>query len=509
MIRNYITIAIRSMMRNKRYTFINIAGLSVGVACCLLLALYIRDELSYDRHHKDADRIYRITSKLNFDKGRGPMETTSPPIAWGIKDEIPEFETVTRLVNPPGASQNLVRYEDNRFYEPNGYIADSTVFDIFTYDFIEGNAAKALTRPNSVVITTTLANKLFGAEPALDRVINITQNGAAQEFKITGVIRDLFNGHIKASFFISINSSGWAEYIRRNDVADEWAGQNFMLSYVKLTPGHSVETVISKMNTVFMKHGGEDLKALGFSKELGLQPLQDIYLRSTSGNQNPRITYLYVLASIAIFILLIACINFMNLSTAKAAKRANEVGLRKSLGAHRTALVIQFLGEALVIVFLAIAVSCIIVQLCLPLFNDVTGKHISLEGSDPWFIAAALMGITLVTGLMAGSYPAFYLSSFEPTNALKGKANLRSSNSLLRKSLVVFQFVIAITLVCGMFAVTNQLKYMQEQDLGFSPSHKIIIPLRTATAKQNYLVLRNAFNRLSTVKGVTATTYVP
>lgn len=511
MIENYIKIALRSMLRNKAYAMINILGLSVGVACCLMLALYIKDDLTYDRHHTDLQNLYRVTTHMSRDKDMRPMHRTSPPIVWGIKDEIPEIETVTRLVNPPGVALNLIKYETVQFYESDGLIADSTLFDVFTYSFSEGDSKTALKEANSVVITHKLARKLFGDESALNKVITINQGGPSGDFKITGVISDdQPASHIKANFFVSSAcSSGWCEFLRRPDVADEWAGQNFMNSYVKLRNGHSVEDVTAKINKAFQKHGADDLEAAGMKKTLGLEPVKDIYLYSASGEQSPRIVYLYVIASIAGFILLIACINFMNLSTAKATKRANEVGLRKTLGANRRSLVSQFLGEAMVIVVAAIAVSIIFLQVMLPGFNHLTGKIITLSTDNVAFIVPALIAITLITGLIAGSYPAFYLSSFKPAKVLKGKSLLQSSNSILRKSLVVFQFAIAITLVCGMVIVTRQLRFMQESDLGFNADHKIVLPLRTETAQDNYTVMRNELSKLLSVNGVSAANYLP
>lgn len=509
MIKNFIKIAFRTMMRHKAYSFINIAGLSVGVACCLLLALYVRDEMSYDNYHEGVENIYRVTSHLSLDKDVEVMATTSAPIVWGIKDEIPEFETVARLVNPPGVAQNLIRYEDNSFYESDGYIADSTVFSIFTYEFVEGNPKNALKEANSVVLTEPLARKLFGTGSALDKIININQGGPSADFRVTAVVREKGNSHLKAKFFVSMTSSGWGEYLRSPDVTNEWAGQNFLLSYVRLKPGHDLAAVVAKMNKVFMKHGADDLKALGFSKTLGLDPVRDIRLYSAYGDQNPRVVYIYVIASIALFILLIACINFMNLSTAKAAKRANEVGLRKTLGAYRSSLIGQFLGEAMVIVTAAIAVSVIIVQLALPGFNTITGKSVDLAGTDIYFIVGALVIITIVTGLVAGSYPAFYLSSFQPATVLKGKSVLHAGSSLLRRGLVVFQFVIAITLVCGMIIVGRQLRYIQEKDLGFSSDNKLVMPLRTAIAQQNFSRLRNELTKIPSVNGVTGANYIP
>ena len=499
------------MMRNKTYTFINVAGLSVGVACCVVLALYVQDELSYDKHHTDGTNIFRVTTHMKRDTDMGAMTTTSPPIVWGIKDEVPEIETVTRFVNPPGVALNLITYGDTQFYESDGLIADSTFFDVFTYKFIEGNPRKALHEANGVVLTYHLATKLFGDEPALNKVININQGGPSGDFKVTGVLRDdQPSSHIKANFFVSSAcSSGWCEFLRRSDVAGEWAGQNFMNSYVKLRDGHSLDDVKAKINEIFIKHGADDMKATGLSKRLGLEPVEDIYLYSASGDESPRIVYLYVIASIAIFILLIACINFMNLSTAKATKRASEVGLRKTLGAQRIALAGQFLGEAMVIVIVAISLSIVLVQLVLPGFNQLTGKMVSMSSDNINFILPALAVITILTALVAGSYPAFYLSSFQPAKVLKGKSVLQSSNGLLRKSLVVFQFVIAITLVCGMMIINRQLTFMQDKDLGFNADHKIILPLRTETAQGNYFVIRNELSKLASVNGVSATNYLP
>jgi putative ABC transport system permease protein len=510
MIRNFIKIAFRNMMRNKAYSFINIFGLSVGVACCLLLAFYIQDEMSYDKHHLSGENLYRVTTELALDKDPVRMKTTSAPIVWGIKDEIGEFEAVARLVNPPGVAQNLIRYEANQFYESDGFVADSTLFDIFTYEFVEGNPKEALTQANSVVITARLAKKIFGSEKALDKIININQGGPSGDFRVTGVVDDKYNSHLKANFFVSmVSTGGWAEYLRSPEVMNEWAGQNFLLSYVKLRPGHNRDDVQAKMNTVFQKHGAEDLKALGFTKKLGLEPVTDIYLYAAYGKESPRVTYLYVIASIAVFILLIACINFMNLSTAKATKRANEVGLRKTLGAYRTSLIGQFLGEAMVIVVIAIIFSLVIVQLALPAFNQITGKSIVLANTNLLFIFSALAAITLVTGFVAGSYPAFYLSSFQPATVLKGKSAAHGGNSWLRRSLVVFQFVIAITLVCGMVVINKQLKYIQEKDLGFSATNKIVLPLRTGTAQRNYEALRNELLKTSGVNDATASNYIP
>jgi putative ABC transport system permease protein len=226
-----------------------------------------------------------------------------------VLDEVPEAENATRLLNPPGVSQNLIRYKDNMFYETDGLIGDSTMFDLLTYEFLEGAPERALTDPNTVVITDQLAAKLFGKEPALNKVIAISQSGPLQDFKITAVIRNNTKSFIKANFIVSMMSSGWGEYIRSDQAQGEWAGQNFMPSYLRLVPGHSVEEVTKKINDVLVKYGSEDMKALGLTKTLSLEPIKDVYLRSDIG-RSPKITYIYIIASIAVFILLLGCINF-------------------------------------------------------------------------------------------------------------------------------------------------------------------------------------------------------
>lgn len=508
MLQNYLKIALRNLQRNKVYSFINIFGLALGVACCLLLTLYIQDELSYDKHHKDLDNIYRIVTQFESDRGVDKQGSCSPPIAPTLMEEVSEVESATRVLNPPGVSENLIKYENKIFYEPNGLIADSTLFEVLTYEFTEGNPAKALTDANTVVISESLSTKLFGNESALDKSILISQGGPEINFKITGVFKENSKSHLKANFFVSMLSSGWAEYMRSDATANEWAGQNFVPSYVRLVNGHDKKDVERKMNDLLMKYGAKGMKAMGMKKTLALQPVKDIYLKSDFG-RSPRVNYIYVIASIAFFILLIACINFMNLSTAKATKRAAEIGIRKVMGAFRSSLISQLLGEALVIVIIAILLSIVILQVSLPFFNQVTGKSISFDSENIQYFLLALVGITIVTGLVAGSYPAFYLSSFQPAQVLKGKFNLSSASGWLRQGLVVFQFMIAITLVCGMIVISEQLKFMQEKDLGFDAHAKIILPLRTQSAQKQFQSLKKELMNNSSITQAAGTKYIP
>ncbi len=331
MIRSYIILAWRNILRSKAYSFINIAGLSLGVTCCLLLALYIQDEMSYDKHHDRANDLYILTTHFDNDFGFGfnDIATVGPPITQTFKQEIPDFESAARIVL---AGQCLFNNEGDLFYDNDGVVADSSVFSILTYKFLEGNPKHALRDANAVVITDKLALKLFGTQPALNKLISISEDGyPAVNFKVTGVVKDQPKSYHHISFFTSITSEGLGKDLLSDELMNEWAGENFFHAIVKLTPNHDLAAIEQKMNAVLQKHGASDLKALGMSKSIHLYPLKDAYLKNDMGH-SPRINYIYVIASIATFILLIACINFMNLSTARASKRAAEIGIRKVLG---------------------------------------------------------------------------------------------------------------------------------------------------------------------------------
>jgi len=507
MLQNYLKIALRNLLRNRVYSAINIFGLALGVACCLLLTLYIQDEVSYDKHHQRSEDVYRIVTHFQSDLGFDKLGSASPPIAMTLKDEIPEVESATRVVS--SFAKSLIRYRENLFYEPNGFLADSTLFDVLTYDLKEGNSKKALVQANTIVLSEKLAQKLFGKEPALNKIISISQGEDFIDYKVTGVFEEKYNSFIRANFFTSMTSQGLGEYITKSkETSNEWGGQNFVPSYLKLVHGHNKTVVEKKMNEVLLKHGAEAMKALGLHKTLSLELVKDIYLKSDAG-QSPRIKYLYVVGSIALFVLLIACINFMNLSTAKAAKRVTEIGIRKTMGAFRSSLIRQILGEAMVIVVIAIIIGLVLVQLALPFFNQLTDKNISFNSENIYYFIGASMMLAIVTGLVAGSYPAFYLSSFQPAQALKGKFNLGNSSGRLRQVLVIFQFMIAIVLVCGIFIISRQINFMIEKDLGFNLNAKIVLPLRTKEARHQYDALKKELEMNGSAKTVSGTEYVP
>lgn len=507
MLQNYWKIAIRSLLRTKVYSLINIAGLSLGVTCCLLLALYVSDEFTFDRHHERLSDLYRIGTQFEGDViGFDKLASASPPIPMTMKDELPEIEAAARLV--PTFTENLIQYGENKFYESKAYVADSTIFDVLTYEFIEGNPDKALADANTVVICEVMARKLFGDEAALNKSILISQGGSPVNYKITGVYKQN-KSFLDVNFFTSIMSEGMGAYVRSDPQASgEWAGQNFVGGYLKLVSGHSEEVVEKKINEVLVKYGSEDMKALGITKTLFLEPVKDIYLKSEV-DRSQRITYIYVIVSIALFILVLACINFMNLSTAKATKRASEIGIRKVMGAFRGSLIRQILGEAMIIVAVSMLLSVVLIIAVLPVFNEVAGKDLSFNAGNVRFFAVALIMLTIITGLIAGSYPAFYMSSFQPAEVLKGKFTLSKTSGKLRQGLVVFQFIVAIVLACGMLVIDRQISYMKDKDLGFDPSAKIVIPLRTTDARQKYESLKNSLEQMSSIDAVSATDYPP
>jgi putative ABC transport system permease protein len=514
MIKNYFKIALRNLQRNKAFSFINIFGLAVGLATCMLIMLYIFSEMGYDGHNKNADRIFRIASKaaqLGNVKDK-PWAATSAPVAWGLKEDMPEVEQSTRLLKFPTLDKMLLKYEhgnnSKQFYETNGYYVDSTFFQIFTYDFKYGNALTSLNEPNSVVISESVAQKMFGNENPVGKPINIGMPYGTFNYTVKGVFKDaLLKSHIPAHFFLSMRNGDIGTWVEQQT---NWATNNIFFTYVKLKEGSDPKSFGKKLQAFIDRRGGTDQKALGVSKQLFIQPLQDIYLHSDLDNEiapNGNITYLYILGSIALFVLLIACINFMNLSTARSGKRAKEVGIRKVMGAEKRSLVYQFLGESVMMSFLALLLALLIAYALLPFFNNLTQKNLTLfDKPELWLWIA---GLTLCSGILSGFYPAFYLLSFRPIAVLKGKLLNNFSAVAIRKGLVVFQFTISICLILGAVVIIKQLNFLDNQQLGFNKNQQIILPLQDKSAIKNYAAFKNELLKNSGVKSVTSGSTYP
>jgi putative ABC transport system permease protein len=508
MFKNYFKIAFRNLIRNKAFTFINIFGLAVGLATCLLILLYIFDETSYDKHHKDAERIFRIAST-----GKGePWAAVSAPLAWGLKADMPEVEQVTRLLKFPNLDKILLRYEYNnaskQFYESNGYYVDSTFFQLFTYHFRYGDPQTALQQPNSLVISEDIADKLFHDENPVGKTVRIGLPFGEFNYTVQGVFDNPENkSHIPARFFLSMRNSdagGWVA------AQTNWATNSIFHTYVKLKKTADPRSFERKLQPFLERRGGDDMRAGGVSKQLFIQPVKDIYLHSDLGNEiaaTGNIRYLYILSSIAIFILIIACINFMNLSTARSEKRAKEVGVRKVMGAEKSSLIQQFLGESFLMCLMALVLALIMAWLLLPFFNKLAEKQLQAF-HDPRLIIWIIV-LTLITGLISGLYPAFYLSAFKPIAVLKGKIINNFSAVAIRKGLVVFQFMISICLMVGAIVIWQQLKFLKNQHLGFNKNQQIVLPLQSSSVSQNYTALKNELLNNPHVKTVTSCSSYP
>lgn len=488
MFNNYLIIAWRSVIKNKTFSFINIFGLATGLTACVLILMYVMDESSYDRHHLEGDSIYRIASETKSEIWVG----TPAPLADGLRRELPEVAQVTRLLRFPGVDKMVFKNEETQvsFFERNCYYVDSTFFKVFTYDLKYGDIHTAFDQPNSIVLSESVAEKLFGKTDPVGHKLKVGLSFGDFDYIVKGVLKNSkAKSHIPVNVLLSMNNGdigGWGRG------QTNWATNSIFHTYLKVKPETERYPFEAKLQPFFEKNGGADFKKAAFTKTIFLQPLRDIYLHSNYGFElapNGNIKYLYVFASIAIFLLLIACINYMNLSTARSEKRANEVGIRKVVGAVRTNLIGQFLSESIITSTLALGLTGLMIQLLLPYFNHLTNKELSLL--DDHRILWLVPGLTLITGLMAGLYPSLYFSSFKPLTILKGKINHNFSVVTVRKSLIVFQFVVSTVLILSVVSINRQMNYLSNFNLGFNKSQKMILPIQTIEAQRNYSALKN------------------
>jgi len=505
-------------MKNKTFSFINIFGLSVGLTCCMLITIYLYHEVNYDRYHKHIDQLYQLGTTFVGDGKETSTPNTPAPMAAALQKEYPEITATARLMPLFAEDKTLLQYspgneEPRSFYETKGYLADPSFFTLFNYHFIQGNPVTALQAPNSLVISDELARKFFGNQPALNRVIHINSNTNGEfDFKVTGVYRPSDKPtQIDARFFISIPGGNMDQFIRQQT---DMVSNNMFNTFLLLKPGSDAKKLEAKFPAFVDKYLGTGLKAAGFYKKQFLVAVRDLHLytgmsndMSSSGTVSK--TYLYILGSIALFTLLIACINFMNLSTARSSKRSAEVGVRKVLGARKSSLINQFMGESLLMSMIAFVIALGLTELLLPAFSQVSGKNLSLHFSQQWFILVGFFVLSIITGLLAGSYPAFYLSSFQPVRVLKGRFTNSLSAVALRKGLVIFQFIISVVLIIASVVIMNQMKYLRSTDLGFAKDQQIVIPLRSTTAKNIYASLKNEIKNNPRVQSVGATLYYP
>ncbi len=504
MIKSYFKTAVRFLLKNKTFSFINIFGLAMGTLCCLYILLYVQDQYSYDKHHKGAQNIYRVTSSLELTGDKHNSACASPPIAPAIKSDFPEVVQFARLFSSDllGNNNSMLKYKDKSFYETGLVYVDSTFFDVLSYHFDYGrNTRDILAEPYTIVLSKPTAIKLFGNDDPVGKVITIDNAYGKHDFKVNGVVdQSLGKTHIKANIFVTLRSGGFGQFLLNNH---QWGGNNIACSFIKLRPGADPVALEKKLPAFLNKYGAQDLKSMGMTKTLHLQPVTSMH--TTPGfefeiNSTISPTLLYILAGIAVMIQLIACINFMNLSTARASKRAREVGIRKVVGAERSDLVKQFLGESFLLTLIGVLLALPLLYMAIPYLNQLTQTNIQVTFLSHFSIWMILLLIVLVTGIVAGSYPAFYLSAFEAIKVMKGNFTNQVSASGIRRSLVVFQFFLSIVLITSIIIIYSQLNYIKNKDLGFDKSQKLIFSFYTGDARSKASALATDLQQLSEVK---------
>ena len=475
MLKNYLKIAFRNLLKYKAYSFINIFGLAVGITACIMILLFVNDELSYDKYNVKADRTYRLNTRAVIQGREIKMAVSPAPAGPTFVQDFPEVVHYARLLP---SSNMLIRYKNNVFNETRFFWSDSTLFDVFTIPFIEGNPKSALNQPHTVVLTESLAKKYFGNEDPINKIMNF-EDGTP--YTVSAVVKDCPpNSHFHYDIFASMASikAGQSNF---------WLNNN-LYTYIVLKKGASVSKLQAKLPALVKKYAGPQIyKGLGiaFDKwekrgnafEFFLQPLTSIHLNSHLSDEleaNSDIKYIYIFSIIAFFILLIACINFMNLSTARSITRSKEVGVRKVLGSKKSQLIKQFLIESFLLTFVAVLIAVILVEFFLPLFDNIADKNLHTNYFHSLFAIPALFITLIIVGLISGSYPAFFLSSFQPSKILKGQA-AGTKGSWLRSGLVIFQFSISIILLIGTMIIYNQMKYIQEANLGFNKENVLVI----------------------------------
>jgi putative ABC transport system permease protein len=489
MLKNYLLSLYRNITRNRFYSILNITGLSVGIASAIFILLYVQDELSYDKYNLLHERIYRIESDFTISNKHDRFAVVPVPMGPALKIEFPEIEEFVRIF---GTGNALFRAGDREYYEDYFYFSDSTIFDIFTYKFITGDPKTSLTEPNTIVLTEKIAKKYFGAENPMG---NIITSGSGKNYKVTGVIENPpGNSHLKFDAIISgmslIAEEGAENF---NSLEPERFWNIGVYTYLLFKENSSIQNIHEKFGSFYdkyMKPIGDQINA---SYNLMSTPLTETHFRSGLDAELPtgNRAYITIFSAVAVFILLLAAINYMNMATARSARRAKEVGIRKVLGAHKKLLIRQFLSESLTLALLALAIAILIVTLLMPEFNTLSGKELSFNLLKNPIIFFEIIFVTLITGVISGSYPAFYLSSFLPVKVLKGTMSSAGKKSgALRRILVVVQFFIAIFMIIGTIVVSTQIHYLKNKDLGFDKNNLLVMEIQDSTFRKKIEIFK-------------------
>ena len=490
MFKNYLKTAWRNLTRNKVYAFINIGGIAIGLAAFWLIALYVGDELSYDRSFKNADRIYRITQHANWEGGSMDLPLNPPLLGPSLAERFPEVEQSVRIDAEGGG---VIKFNNKVIKQGDIFFADNSFFKVFDHTFLYGDSSAALMQPNTIVITESLAKKVFGdVSSALNQTINFGDN---EPVKITGVIKDVpQNSHLQFSGIRSI-------YTVPND-QNTW--QNlYLYNYILLKKGTDVKAFEKKLNAFGMQTIAKEMGVKDYYMEL--QPLTSIHLHSNMQYElstNSSMSRIYIFIAIGILILLIALINYMNLSTARSAIRVKEIGIRKVIGSSRSNLAGLFISEALLVTFIAAIIAIVLVQVSMPFFNQVSGKQLNIWRFGTFYTASLMLLFALFSGFISGSYPALFLSRFRLIPSLKGQLGNMQTSALLRKSLVVFQFVIAVFLISGSFIIYKQMQYVNNKDLGFNKAQVLTFHIDNMQVRGEIPALKNALLQSPLIESV-------
>lgn len=503
MLKNFFTSAFRSLWKSKGISVLNIAGLALGLTCFLLVTLYVINELRYDRYNVRHDRIFRVNTELKYNGAISSFAVAAPPLGQAMVDNFPEVETSARLMplrNVRFKKGSEILREDRVFY------ADPELFNIFTLPAVHGDPTSALAAPHGIIITESVAKRYFNSTDVIGRTIARADDTTL--LVIGAVIKDMpSESHFHADFFLSLASNRSAMSTNFN--------QFTFNTYLLLKPGANESELEAKFPPFLRKHLSTNLDMDKFEKggnyiQVGLTPLDDIHLHSNKQKElegNGDVRYVYIFSAVAILILFLACVNFMNLSTARSANRAREVGVRKVLGSLRQTLIAQFLAESILLTLISIGAACIFAWLLLPVFNQIAGKNIAITMEDLRWMAPVLAGLTFAVGILAGFYPAFFLSRFQAIHVLKGKLSTGFKGSRLRGILVVFQFSTSTFLIIGAFVIYHQLSYILNKDVGFDREQVLII--KYVSVLENPHTLKEQVEALPGVKSASLSGYLP
>jgi putative ABC transport system permease protein len=500
MLNNYLKIALRNIKRYKGYSLINILGLATGMACCLLIVLYIQDELSYDAFHVNADRIFRVVTSTSGD-GTPTNATGTFGTGPAMREDFPEVVDFVRIRNMGQGTRIYIGHEDRKFYEERFFFADPSIFKVFTFPLLRGDTEKVLSEPNSIVITESMAEKYFGHEDPMGQTLETDpyNSGEMMVFRVTGIAEDVpGNSHFHFDFL--------ASYVNQQEDLNSFSGLRPHYTYVLLQDASQAAGLESRLPDFVRRHFGEDPWYTNH-----LQPIRKIRLHSLLRSEiesTGNMAYVTIFSLVAVFVLIIACINTINLSTARSLKRAREVGLRKVVGARRKQLMGQFLGESLLISLLGGLLALVLAALFLPLFNTIAEKEVTLHFLTGVIPLASLMGIVAVVGIVSGGYVAFVLSGLMPLQVLKGDLTSDSRKRKLREGMVIFQFILATIMIIGALTAHKQMRFIQTHNTGYHRDEILVIPLNRE-ARAGYIALRNELLMCPAIRNTATSSYVP